>query len=249
MTSNDLIYNSIHIITEMRLSRVLDQLEQHEIHSFTYGIMDNERGYTRKRLDYRYHDQESKIILMSRTDITDIYFEEEEKKLTLEQALTRAQTDFLTKLLNFQATSDKIAEYLADESQTFALYFIDLDDFKSINDNYGHPAGDSVLRNIASALRTIQGKDDIIGRVGGDEFVYFAPVSNKEHAAGIAQRICYAIHSVKISYNTSRRVTGSVGVALAPEDGRDYDTLVHKADSNLYEAKKAAKINISFDTS
>lgn len=229
------------VMREMRLARVMDQIEQNGIHSFTYGIMESKRGYTRKRLDYRYHDQKNKIILMSRTDITDIYFEEEKKRLELEQALTRAQTDSLTKLLNVQAISDKVEEYLSNESQMFALYFIDLDDFKSINDNYGHPAGDSVLRNIASALRTIQGKDDIIGRVGGDEFVYFALVSDKKHAAEIAQRICYAIHSVKISNKTRRRVTGSVGIALAPEDGRDYDTLVHKADHSLYEAKKGGK--------
>lgn len=228
-------------LREVRLDRVKDQLERYGMHSFTYGIVDSKRGYTRKRLDYRYHDPENQIILMSRTDITDLYFEEEKKRLELEQALILAQTDPLTKLLNVQAISEKIEASLAKENQIFALYFIDLDDFKSINDNYGHPSGDNVLRNIASALRTIQGRDDRIGRIGGDEFVYFAPVSDKNHAAGIAQRICYAIQSVKISCNTRRRVTGSVGIALAPEDGRDYETLVRKADYSLYQAKKSGK--------
>lgn len=229
------------LIREMRLARILEQIEQQGVHSFTYGIIDSKRGYTRKRLDYRYHDRKNKIILMTRTDITDIYFEEEKKRQELEQALMRAQTDSLTKLLNVQAISDKIREHLADESRIFALYFIDLDDFKSINDRYGHPVGDSVFRNIANALRTIQGEKDSIGRVGGDEFVYFAPVLDRKHAAEIAQRICYAIQSVKISNSTRRRVTGSVGIALAPEDGQDYDALVRKADESLYEAKKAGK--------
>lgn len=229
------------VLQEMRLARIMAQLEQNEIHSFTYGIIESKRGYTRKRLDYRYHDRKNQIILMSRTDITDSYAEEEKKRKELEQALTRAQTDALTKLWNVQAISEKIEEYLVNERQLFALYFIDLDDFKSINDRYGHPAGDRVLKHIADALRTIQRKNELIGRIGGDEFVYFAPVSEKKHAERIAQRICYAIQSVKISNATRRRVTGSVGIALAPEDGRDYDTLVHKADHGLYEAKKGGK--------
>lgn len=229
------------VLSEIRLDRVLNQIEQNGVHSFSYGIMDSKRGYTRKRLDYRYHDRKNKIILVSRTDITESYFEEENKRQALERALVYAQTDPLTKLLNLRALSEKIKERLADESQMYALYFIDLDDFKSINDGYGHPTGDSVLKKIADALQTIQGKDELIGRVGGDEFVYFAPISDRKQAEGIAKRICYAIRSVKISHTIGRQITGSVGVALAPEDGRDYDSLVWKADSGLYEAKKGGK--------
>lgn len=234
------------VMREISLARVVEQVEQHEVHSFTYGIMDSNRGYTRKRLDYRYQDKQNQIILMSRTDITDAYLEEEKKRLELEQALTRAQTDSLTKLLNVRALSSKIRACLANENQKFALYFIDLDDFKGINDQYGHPAGDNVLINIANALRTIQGNDHIVGRVGGDEFVYFAPVSDQKQAAEIAQRICYVIHSVKIHHSTGRRVTCSVGIGLAPDDGRDYETLIQKADQGLYEAKKNGKNQYNF---
>lgn len=234
------------VLREIRLDRVVEQIEKQGIHSFDYGILDSKHGYTRKRLDYRYHDRQNGIILMSRTDITDRYYEEEKKRQELERAIIYAQTDALTNLWNLRALSDKIGKCLADSDQMFALYFIDLDDFKSINDSYGHQVGDSVLRKIAGALQTIQGKEDLIARVGGDEFVYFAPVLDKKQAEGMAQRICYAIHSVKISHNIKKRVTGSVGAALAPEDGRDYDSLVQKADERLYEAKKTGKNKFSF---
>lgn len=235
------------VIREMRLSRVLEEIEKNGIHSFTLGIMENERGYTRKRLDYRYHDRENQMILLSRTDITNIYFEEEKKRIELERALVRAQTDPLTKLLNFQATMDKITECLLGSNDSYALYFIDLDNFKTINDTYGHPVGDSVLRNIAGHLATIKSEGDIVGRVGGDEFVFFSKVGdNKESVAHVAEKICYAIRSVKIKDELEKRVTGSVGIALAPIDGKDYYTLVTKADKGVYEAKKNGKNKYSF---
>lgn len=96
------------VLSEIRLDRVLNQIEQNGVHSFSYGIMDSKRGYTRKRLDYRYHDRKNKIILVSRTDITESYFEEENKRQALERAFVYAQTDPLTKLLNLRALSEKI---------------------------------------------------------------------------------------------------------------------------------------------
>lgn len=234
------------VIRQMHLPRVIEQLEKNGIHSFTCGIMENERGYTRKRLDYRYHDRENQMILLSRTDITNIYFEEEHKRLELEKALARAQTDPLTKLLNFQATMDRITECVLDSEESYALYFIDLDNFKSINDTYGHPVGDSVLRNVAGQLAAIKGEGDIVGRVGGDEFVFFSKVlEDKESVERIAEKICYAIRSVKIDDKLEKYVTGSVGIALSPTDGRDYYALVTKADKGVYEAKKNGKNKFS----
>lgn len=230
------------VIQEMRLARVLEEIEKHGVHSFTCGVIENERGYTRKRLDYRYHDRENQMVLLSRTDITDIYLEEEKKRVELEKALMRAQTDPLTKLLNFQTTVDKITECLAEPANSYALYFIDLDNFKAINDTYGHPVGDRVLKDIAGHLITIKGEEDIVGRVGGDEFVFFSKITDKKESVEyIADKICFAIRSVKIKDELERRVTGSVGIALAPADGSDYDRLVTKADKAVYEAKKNGK--------
>lgn len=235
------------VIREMHLPRVLEELEKNGVHSFTLGLIEGEGKYARKRLDYRYYDKENQMILLSRTDITDIYLEEEKKRIELERALMRAQTDPLTKLLNFQTTVDRINECLSHSEEGFALYFIDLDDFKTINDNYGHLTGDEVLRSIAGCLRAVKKEGDIVGRVGGDEFVFFAKVGNdREYAERIAKKICYAISSVKIKVELERRVTGSVGVALSLEDGKDYNSLVRKADKRAYKAKRTGKNRYSF---
>lgn len=234
------------VIREMHLPRVLEGIEKNGVHSFTCGIIEGGGKFTRKRLDYRYYDKKNQMILLSRTDITDIYLEEEKKRLELEKALLRAQTDPLTKLLNFQATVDKITERLLKTDECFALYFIDLDNFKKINDTYGHLKGDEVLRSIAGCFKAIKQEDDIVGRVGGDEFVFFANVgAGREYAIKIAEKICYAIHSIKID-GLESRITGSVGVALSSEVGNSYDVLVQRADERAYEAKSAGKNQYSF---
>ena len=235
------------VIREMHLERVLEQLDKHEIHSFTCGVLEASRGYARKRLDYRYHDRDNQMILLSRTDITDIYLEEEAKRKELEKALKRAQTDPLTKLLNFQATMDKVTDRLSKNTKQYVLLFIDLDNFKQINDTLGHPVGDLVLRSIASNLSAISNDGDIVGRVGGDEFVFFTELDETRNSAEVlAQRVCYAINSVKIKSECGDRVTGSVGIAIAPKDGNDYYALVSKADKGTYKAKRNGKNTYSF---
>lgn len=234
------------VIREMKLSRILEQVEANGLHSFTCGIIEDKRGYTRKRLDYRYHDRENQMILLSRTDITDVYFEERNKRIELEKALIKAQTDSLTQLFNFQATVDKITEKLANKKSVYALYFIDIDDFKSINDTYGHSTGDIVLKNISRQLTLVQGEENIVGRIGGDEFVFFSKVSDENEAEATANKLCKAIASANADDEFKSSVTGSVGVALSPDDGVDYYALVRQADKRLYEAKKNGKNRFIF---
>lgn len=234
------------VIHEMRIPRVLEQLDQHGWHSFSCGIMDPLRGYTRKQLDYRYHDKEHRTVMISRTDITNVYLEEKQKNKELEMALKRAQTDSLTQLLNFRATVDKITEYLSKSEKKYALFFIDIDNFKNINDSFGHPAGDALLCNIGNALADNSGGNDIVGRVGGDEFVFFTELEEKENADVIAEKICKAINKVKIKDENKNNITGSVGIAIAPTDGNDYYSLVEKADKGVYAAKKNGKNGYSF---
>ncbi len=235
------------VISEMRISRVLEQLDKYGYHSFSCGVIDPQRGYTRKHVEYRYHDKEHRMILLSRTDITDVYVEAEQKRQKLEEALKRAQTDPLTNLLNFRATVDKITEYLKIPEKEYALLFIDIDNFKNINDSLGHLMGDELLRNIAECLVVNSKENDIIGRVGGDEFVFFTELEDKEkYIDAIGRKICKTISSVKISDEHGNHVTGSVGIAIAPFDGTDYYALVTKADKGVYEAKKSGKNRYSF---
>ena len=234
------------VIREMQLSRIMDVLSRREVHSFSCGVVDPVLGYTRKRLDYRYHDRERQMILLSRTDITDIYLEEQEHQRALHEALTRAQTDPLTGLLNYQGTVDKITDSLACKEGRFALMFIDLDNFKGINDSLGHAAGDELLRQIAHALRASVRDSDLVGRVGGDEFVILMRwIHSLDEVRECAGRLCESIRAIPTDARQCLPTSCSIGIALAPEDGRDYETLVKKADRLVYQAKLEGKNQFS----
>ena len=113
------------------------------------------------------------MILFSRTDVTNVYLEEQKKSQRMEELLLKAQTDPLTKICNFQATFNAISEKLTDTDDNYAFCFVDLDNFKQINDTMGHLAGDEVLRQVADVLKDVAGPENLVGRVGGDEFVVF----------------------------------------------------------------------------
>lgn len=235
------------VIREMMLSRVLEQLDKYGRHSFSCGMIESNGKYARKYVEYRYHNKSEQTIMFSRTDVTDVYAEEEKKRRELEEALRRAQTDPLTKLLNFQTTMNKITECLTETEAYFALYFIDIDNFKKVNDTLGHPAGDRILCQIAQGLSGIARETDIVGRVGGDEFVFFTKLRNvPDDAEHVAQSICCAVKSIRLNEMSGESVTASVGIALAPKDGQDYYTLVTKADQGVYRTKNSGKNNYSF---
>lgn len=236
------------VIREMKLSRIIEQLDKCGVHSFTCGEMEDVRGYTRKRLTYRYQDEEKKMILMSRTDVTDIYMEEQHKQNELEKALLRAQTDPLTKLWNHQATIDKITKCIEKNKAQYALFFIDLDNFKKINDTLGHPVGDKVLQGVADILKNSADEGDIVGRIGGDEFIVFAKCSNngKDSVQKHAERIGRGIRELSHTDIAKGMITGSIGISLFPQDGGDYNTLVEKADTGLYNAKATGKDTYCF---
>lgn len=241
-------------IENMHIPRIIEQLDKHGFHSFHCGIVNPETGeYRRKQLTYRYHNRELKTILLARTDITTFYNEMKEQQNKLEVALIRAQTDPLTKLWNVQATMDKIndicralkdaAKYAGPnrEIPLYGLLFIDLDNFKGINDSFGHPAGDQVLRDVSKALADATPQTGITGRVGGDEFVVFAQVDSIETLKELGRQLNLSINSIEIAQDSERLVSGSVGIAVAPEDGTTYYELLKKADVKLYKAKHSGK--------
>lgn len=227
------------VIRETRISRILEVLEHDEVHSFTCGIMEPD-GYTRKRLDYRYYDKECQMILLSRTDVTNVYLEEQKKSQRLEELLLKAQTDPLTKICNFQATFDAISEKLTDTDDNYAFCFVDLDNFKQINDTMGHLAGDEVLRQVAHVLKDVAGPGNLAGRVGGDEFVVFVK-TEQDRARETAEKILAGIRNITVGGRNSIGISGSVGIAIAPRDGRDYYALLKRADACLYQAKSEGK--------
>ena len=231
----------------MKLENVQKQLETADRYTLTYGMVDSAGHYSRKQLDYRYYDRANRLLLVSRVDITREYLAEQARRRVLETALLRAQTDPLTRLWNFQATMDHINEALQQPGQQYGLLFIDMDNFKQINDTFGHPVGDDVLRAVASALRTAADRQDVVGRVGGDEFVVFTRIrSDRQEVLQLAQRLSDALRSICLPELEGHWISGSIGIAFAPRDGMEYYTLVRTADAKLYEAKAGGKNRYCF---
>lgn len=224
-------------IEQMKLSHVISQLDKYGEHTFYAGIMEG-KGYRRKCLRYLYYDRANKMILLVRTDVTDIYLEEKRKNDKLLKALKEAQTDFLTGLDNRMAIEHSIGMLLQNPTITNgAFFFMDIDNFKYINDEYGHDEGDHVLIIMANKLKQALENDCIVGRLGGDEFVAFYP--NFKSIEDVKQLGEYISHifdtnEVESKYKT---LSCSVGISFYPQDGVRYQDLSKKADTALYTSK------------
>jgi diguanylate cyclase (GGDEF)-like protein len=152
----------------------------------------------------------------------------------------RASTDALTSCLNRAATLELVQRTIsvADRQHGNAVVFIDLDQFKSVNDSLGHAAGDRLLVEVADRLRSAIREGDHVGRFGGDEFLVICPgVESPERASEIAERIATAIASTVDLGPVPVPVRASVGVAWTAET-LDADTLIAWADSAMYESKR-----------
>lgn len=238
----------VNVYREMSLKRVLSKLEHDEVHSFQCGVMDSKRGYTRKRFDYRYYDRSTKMILLSCTDMTSSYLKENEQRTALSQALRQAQSDALTGLLNYQGITEKVTTTLKQGVEHGALLFIDLDNFKTVNDTLGHLVGDKVLQEFANILKEEVCNTAMIGRFGGDEFVVFCDhVNSKEEIKEFAQRLCQRVKTMEYGQSDSdEHISCSIGIVEIPKDGKDYQTLLEKADDCTYVAKAAGKNTFIF---
>jgi len=158
-----------------------------------------------------------------------------------------AYHDALTGLPNRPLFIDRLIVALAQANranQTLAVFFLDLDRFKDINDSLGHNIGDQLLRAVAERVRRSVREGDTIARFGGDEFTLLIPrVERIEDAATIAQKI---IEMLKIPFVIGENelfVTTSIGISLFPNDGADPETLVRNADTAMYRAKEHGRDN------
>ena len=161
----------------------------------------------------------------------------------------KADTDLLTDLNNKLATERKIQEYLDEHpSERGMLFIFDVDNFKKINDTMGHAFGDLMLKTIGRDVRSVFRTSDIIGRIGGDEFVIF--VKNLNGDAEVmeqARRLTSFFHDFKaggdyVKYSAS----ASMGVAIFPDDAKTFKTLYEAADQALYRSKQRGKARLSF---
>ena len=168
-----------------------------------------------------------------------------EHKEREEQVRTLAQHDRLTGLPNRALVLELAEAWLSAAQRSgkqFAVMFIDLDDFKPINDTYGHHIGDEVLKEVAQRLRSSFRSHDLIGRLGGDEFLVI--VTQLENALGATHAAAHVQQQLAMPYrigDLELRTSSSIGISLYPEHGADINTLVRHADSAMYDAKQGGK--------
>ncbi len=166
------------------------------------------------------------------TDVHDLTVAQERLKRS-------AELDALTELYSRRAMMDRIeAAVLGAEGHPAALFFIDLDGFKAVNDSQGHREGDRVLVAIAQALKMAVRTEDAVGRFGGDEFLVLAPVHDREGAHVMALHLLEAVRAAGLEAAPGHRVTASIGYALAPLDARQPLKLIQLADGAMYAAKR-----------
>lgn len=236
------------VTANMQLSNVIRKLEKSEVYSFHSGGVSDTGKYRRSQVSFLYYDKMAGLILCARTDVTQIYLEEQEKNRQLSDALRNAQQDALTGVYNQKATAELVKRSLESQyHNTTALYFIDIDNFKYINDTFGHQKGDELLCLLAQYLRDIAGRDGIAGRLGGDEFLLYQPdITSLDRIEALAQKICDFSNTLSARKLPRLPFSCSVGIAVYPSDGIDYDTLLRKADQNLYTSKRNGKNRYSF---
>ncbi len=166
-----------------------------------------------------------------------LYENIDEKKRAELEAKHSAETDPLTGLLNRKAFAERVNDIIQKSGDTsrHAFIMLDIDDFKSINDTFGHAEGDSALIYTAEKLSSLMRKGDLLGRLGGDEFVMFlSGVSGELDMGKKAEQIC---ESLVKTYPNGSRLSVSIGVSFYPKDGTDSHTLYEHADAALYKAK------------
>ncbi|BHH84192.1 EAL domain-containing protein [Desulforhopalus sp. 52FAK] len=246
-TGKDDVYNSVVDSIRNRESFVInfqrDTCGAKEIHLYIHGeVLLNENG-------------SPDVLLGVVQDSTRLKKAEDEIRYL-------AFYDGLTGLANrtlFLDRLNKIIEYSERKDRSFALLFMDIDNFKQINDTMGHHAGDILLQNTADIIQqcirksdtvgvnNIDAPDNLVARHGGDEFVLIlSEIDTAESAARVARRLLKAIPRTQIIENHEISVTASIGISIFPEDGKDTDVLFRHADTAMYHAKKTGRNNFQF---
>jgi diguanylate cyclase (GGDEF)-like protein/PAS domain S-box-containing protein len=167
------------------------------------------------------------------TDIT-------ERKIADDRIEHLAYWDALTNLPNRALLRDRVEQSIAGahrEGGGLAMLFLDLDHFKNINDSLGHAAGDKVLKELALRLTSPLREMDTVGRLGGDEFLIILPGANADAAAHVAQKLLVESRQPFFLESRALTVTPSIGVAMYPKDGSNFDELLKAADTAMYQAK------------
>ena len=168
---------------------------------------------------------------------------QQEKAIT-ERMRRRAEIDVLTNVYNHKAFEEYCAKELAECTTNALFVMLDIDDFKTVNDTMGHAIGDLALITLVKLLKEHFRRNDIIGRLGGDEFIVF--MTNIELASAVEAKGA-EILDILAKSETTPHFTVSIGAAAYPAAGNDYESLYLAADNAMYASKKSGKNRIHVD--
>jgi len=163
-----------------------------------------------------------------------------------------AYHDPLTALPNRLLLNDRIEHALQRahrEKRQIAVFFLDLDRFKNVNDSLGHPVGDRLLKEVALRIKSMIRNEDTLARLGGDEFIILLEdVTNTQHLVNLADKLIKAFLNTFLVKGHELQLTMSLGISLYPKDGKDSATLIKNADAAMYQAKAEGRNNYQFYT-
>ena len=154
-----------------------------------------------------------------------------------QQLVDQASHDFLTGLKNRQFLRLAESQWINDRDRPFSVFFIDLDNFKNINDSHGHSYGDNLLKQVAGRLLSMAGETDLVCRQGGDEFIVLSRRCDEDSIASLANAVLKAIAAPYYVEQYNFVMGASIGVARYPEDGTSFEELFSAADTAMYQAK------------
>ena len=186
-------------------------------------------------------DNGKKNICILIEDVTDVCHYQGQLQKALHELEQMSRIDGLTQIYNRKYWQESLEQEYAKakrHSKSLSLIMLDLDNFKSLNDNYGHQGGDVVLMEVTAQVSKLLRLEDVFGRYGGEEFAIILPETDIAGAVNVANRICKHIANLNFNYQTQRiKVTASLGVAQASDEALSHEELITHADKALYQAK------------
>lgn len=174
-----------------------------------------------------------------------------ERKQAEEHIQQLAHFDSLTGLPNRTLLTDRVSQAISMAQRShdkLAVLFVDLDHFKNINDTLGHRIGDELLIEIAKRLKSVVRDEDTVSRLGGDEFILLFPGTDTNGTAHVARKLLQAVSQHYVIEQHELVITPSIGIAMYPVDGEDFDALSKCADIAMYRAKRDGRNNYRFFT-
>lgn len=211
------------------------------LESLRYDFMitnDGGNSYYWMRITARifyWEDDQSVRMLLYRQNIDS----EKRRELLMEEKM---QLDSLSGLYNKAATQKLTHKLLLENpNQSYAFFIIDIDNFKKVNDTCGHAVGDHVITDFAKKIKKQFREQDIVGRIGGDEFAVCVPVPERDWAEARAGMLSQTLYYKFTDNQKSCHISASIGVAISPEAGTNFETLYQNADTALYQTKEKGK--------